>query len=88
MAPTPPASPRTVTQGRRTAARVIAILSAAVAIGLCGLGLILAFFANDPQTGQAGSQDMVVGSGILCFCPGLLALVLAGALWLFVVRRS
>jgi hypothetical protein len=55
---------------------------------LCGLGLILAFFATDPETGQAGSQDMILGSTILCICPGILALALAGALWLFVIRRK
>jgi hypothetical protein len=85
-----PAAPpsKAPVEGMRAASRVIAILSAAVAAGLCGLGVILAFFASDPQTGQTGSGDMVFGSVLLCFGPGAMALVLAVVLWLVAKRRK
>jgi hypothetical protein len=88
QAPVSVTRPRALSEGRRTATRIIAILSAAAAVGLCGMGLVLTFLAPDSQTGQAGSVDMIVGSAILCFFPGLLALVLAVVLWLFVERRQ
>ena len=37
---------------------------------------------------DATRQDMMLGSTLLCFCPGILALVLAVVLWLVVVRRK
>ena len=81
---TPPSVPRGSSEGGRTAAKVIAIIAAVVAVGLCGLGLILAFLA---PVGEASRTDIVVGSTILCLCPGVLALVLALVLWAVVVRR-
>ena len=77
--------PRARSEGGRTAARVIAILSAVVSMGLCGLGLILALVT---PVEDATRQDMVLGSTLLCFCPGTLALVLAVVLWLVVARRK
>jgi hypothetical protein len=86
-ATSPPGPPPTIVQGRRTAALVITVLLAAVAGGLCCLGLFFAFFATDLQAGQAASQDVLVGSGMCCFSPGLLALVLALVLWAVRVRQ-
>jgi hypothetical protein len=81
---TPPSVPRGSSEGGRTAAKVIAILAAVVAVGLCGLGLIIALVT---PVGEASRTDMVVGSTLLCLCPGVLALVLALVLWAVVVRR-
>jgi zinc-ribbon domain len=77
-----------VSQGWRTAAIVVAILAAVAAVGLCISGLILAFLVRDPELGQAGTQDMIIGSSVCCLCPGVLALIVAIVLWVFVIRRK
>jgi hypothetical protein len=81
---TPPPVPRGRSEGGRTAAKIIAVLAAVVAVGLCGLGLILAFLA---PVEEASKPDMLLGSTVLCICPGLLALVLAIVLWAVARRR-
>jgi len=78
---------RGVPDGRRTAVKVIAVLAVSAAVGLCGMGMTLAFAARAPELGQAATQDMLVGATVLCFCPGVMALSLAAALWAFVIRR-
>jgi len=86
-APLPPPSspPRARSEGGRTAAKVIAILSAVVSMGLCGMGLILALIT---PVQDATKQDMLLTSTLCCFSPGILALILAVILWLVVVRRK
>ncbi len=82
----PPAfPPRARSGGGRTAAKVIAILSAVVSMGLCGIGLILALIT---PVQDATKQDMLLTSTLCCFSPGILALVLAVILWIVVVRRK
>jgi hypothetical protein len=76
--------PRGSSEGWRTAAKVIAILAAVVAVGLCGLGLIIALVT---PVGEASRTDWLAGSIACGFCPGVLALVLALVLWAVVVRR-
>jgi len=81
----PPATPRGRSEGGRTAAKIIAILAAVVAVGLCGLGLILAFLT---PVQDATTQDMLLVSTLFCFCPGVLALILALVLRAVAVRRK
>lgn len=83
--PMPPSPPRARSEGGRTAAKVIAILSAVVSVGLCGMGLILALIT---PVQDATKQDMLLTSTLCCFGPGILALILAVILWLVVVRRK
>jgi hypothetical protein len=80
-----PSTPRGRSEGRRTAAKIIAILAAVVAVGLCGLGLILAFVT---PVQDATTQDMLLVSTLFCFCPGALALILALVLWAVAGRRK
>jgi hypothetical protein len=77
--------PKGPSEGRRTAAKVIAILSAVVSVGLCGLGLIVALIT---PVQDATRQDMLIGSTVMCFCPGVLALAMALVLGLVVVKRK
>ena len=83
--PIPPSPPRARSEGGRTAAKVIAILSAVVSVGLCGMGLILALIT---PVQDATKQDMLLTSTLCCFGPGLVALILAVILWLAVARRK
>jgi len=83
--PMPPSPPRARSEGGRTAAKVIAILSAVVSVGLCGMGLILALIT---PVQDATKQDMLLTSTLCCFGPGLVALILAVILWLVVARRK
>jgi hypothetical protein len=86
--PVPPTVPSPVSkgssEGKRTAAKVIAILSVVVAIGLCGSGFILALL----QPTDIDKTDWLLGTSVCFVCPGLLALVLAVVLWALVVRRK
>jgi predicted Na+-dependent transporter len=85
--PPAPAPGSGVSPQWRRAASILALLAAIAAVVLCSFGVILAFFAPDPEFGQAGTQDMMVGSMITCICPGTVALFSALALWTRVVRR-
>jgi hypothetical protein len=93
LPPTPGLPPRPISatggisQGWRTAATIAAILAAVAAVGLCISGLILVFLVRDPELGQTGTQDMIIGSSVCCLCPGVLALIVAIVLWVFVIRR-
>ena len=77
-----------VTGGWQTASIVIGVLAAIAAVGLILGGCLVAFLIPDADTGQTGTQDMILASGICCFCPGVLGLALAGSLWAFVIRRK
>jgi hypothetical protein len=80
----PPSASRRSSGGARTAAKIIAILAAVAAVGLCGLGLIVALVT---PVEEASRTEMLAGSTILCLCPGTLALILAIVLWAVVIRR-
>lgn len=79
----------TSTAGRwRIVATVVTVLAVVAACGLIGLGLLLAFVIRDPDTGQAATEPLIYGATMLCFCPGALALVVAGVLWAVVLRKK
>ena len=84
---TAPAPGRGISPQWRRAASILALLAVVAAVALCSFGVVLAFFAPDPELGQTGTQDMIVGSMITCICPGTIALFTALALWTRVVRR-
>ena len=83
--PAPPSPPRAPAEGGRIAAKVIAIVLAVVSVGLCGLGLLITLAI---PLEDLTMQDRLIGSAVLCFCPGVLALALALILWLVAVRRK
>ena len=83
--PMPPSPSRARSEGGRTAAKVIAILSGVVSVGLCGMGLILALIT---PVQDATKQDMLLTSTLCCFSPGILVLILAVILWVVAVRRK
>jgi len=84
--PTPPVPPpRPVASvGQRQVVLLFAALTAAVAIGLFVLGLVLAFL-TPVEGGRPGTPEMVLGSALICFCPS--ALASAAALILYYVAR-
>lgn len=82
--PALPALPKGPSQAWRTASKVIAILAAVVAVGMCGLGLVVSLV---PVEGYS-RQEMLLASTVACFCPGALALALAAILWFLVARRK
>lgn len=71
----------------RTVAIVVTALAVVVACGLMMLGLLLAFVIPDPDTGQAATEPLIYGATMLCFCPSVLFLIVAGVLWALVIRR-
>lgn len=81
----PPVVPSARPSGGRIAAQVIAILSAVISVGLCGLGLLMTLVIPAEDLTM---QDRLIGSAVVCFCPGVLALALALVLWLVVVKRK
>ncbi|MFC2030283.1 zinc ribbon domain-containing protein [Chloroflexota bacterium] len=83
-----PAKPGSGPERWRTAAIVAATLGVAAAVALCALGLFVAFLVPDADTGLTASQDMLLASGLCCFCPGALALILAIVVWALVIRRK
>ena len=88
--PEPPVAPARgggISPQWRRAASILALLAVLAAVALCSFGVVLAFFAPDPELGQTGTQDMIVGSLITCICPGTIALFAALVLWTRVVRR-
>lgn len=80
--------PRRAGDGWRIAVTVIVGLSLLAACGLFMLGVLLGFVIPDPDTGQAATESMIYGAGLICFCPGALALILAVVLWAVVLRKK
>jgi ABC-type sugar transport system permease subunit len=88
-APSKPVPRPTSTAERwRTVAVVVTVLAVVAACGLIALGLLLAFVITDPDTGQAATEPLIYGATMLCFCPGALALIVAGVLWTVVLRKK
>ena len=83
-----PAKPGSGPERWRTAAIVAATLGVAAAVALCAMGLFVAFLVPDADTGLTATQDMLLASGLCCFCPGALALILAIVVWALVIRRK
>jgi hypothetical protein len=51
-------------------------------------GLFVAFVVPDSETGLTATGDMFIFSGICCFCPGAVALILAAVVWALALRRK
>jgi hypothetical protein len=81
----PAKSARTPAQ-LRTAGIIAVTLAVTVAVLLCAMGLFTAFLVPDGETGMTATQDMFIFSGLCCFCPGALALVVAVVVWVLVIR--
>lgn len=88
-APRPPTAPaKDRAQTWRTVWIVLTSLIAGASVLLCIGGLLFAFVIPDPDVGQAATQEMITISSIFCFCPGVLALIAAIAIWFFGIRKK
>ncbi len=84
---TPAKSARTPGQFR-TAGIIAVTLAVSAAALLCAMGLFVAFLVPDGETGLTATQDMLIFSGLCCFCPGALAVIVAVVVWVLVIRRK
>jgi hypothetical protein len=80
--------PARVSEQWRTVSIIVATLAVGAAVLLCVAGLLVAFFVPEADTGLTATQDMLIFSGLCCFCPGALAVILAIVLWAFTIRRK
>lgn len=72
----------------RTAGIIAVTLALAAAALLCAMGLFTTFLVPDSETGLTATQDMLIFSGLCCFCPGALAVIVAVVVWVLVIRRK
>lgn len=71
----------------RIVAIIVTVLAVVAGCGLIALGVLVGFVIPDPDTGQVAAGTMVSAASWICFCPGALALIVAGVLWAVVLRK-
>ncbi len=85
--PKPAPRPTSPAESWRIVAIIVTVLAVVAACGLIALGVLLGFVIPDPDTGQVAAGPMVSAASWICFCPGALALIVAGVLWAVVLRK-